>query len=118
MSYNSEMMLLKTTATIASGASLSGTVDLGDKTLVAIELPSAWTTANITLQASSDNSTFNNVYDINGGEVTITAAASRYIVVSPVDFVSFRYLKLRSGTSGTAQNQAASRTINLIYRGV
>jgi hypothetical protein len=107
-----------TTATIANGASLSGAVNLSGWTLIGIDMPASWTAANLTLQASVDNSTWDNVFDSLGTEVTITAAASRFILLNPADFVSVRYLKVRSGTSGTPVNQGGARTITLIVRAI
>jgi hypothetical protein len=107
-----------TTVTIDNGASLSGAVNLSGWTLIAIDMPASWTAANLTLQASIDNSTWDNVFDSLGTEVTITAAASRFILLNPADFVSVRYLKVRSGTSGTPVNQGGARTITLIVRAI
>jgi hypothetical protein len=107
-----------TTATIDNGASLSGAVNLSGFTLIGIDMPATWTAANLTLQASVDNSTWDNVFDFLGTEVTITAAASRFILLNPADFVSVRYLKVRSGTSGTPVNQGGARTITLIVRAI
>ena len=106
------------TVTIANGASLSNAADIEAKTLIAIDMPSSWTTANLTLQASIDNSTWDNVFDSLGTEVTITAAASRFILLNPADYVSVRYLKIRSGTSGTPVNQGGARTITLVVRAI
>src|SRR5690242_19694846 len=89
-------------ATIASGGSLSPSIDLSDARPVRIVMPSGWDAANLTLQTSLDNVTFNNVYDEFGSEVTIVAAASRAIILDPAKYFALgRYLKLRSGTSGT-----------------
>jgi hypothetical protein len=107
-----------TTVTIDNGASLSGAVNLSGFTLIGIDMPASWTAANLTLQASVDNSTWDNVFDSLGTEVTITAAASRFILLNPADFVSVRYLKVRSGTSGTPVNQGGARTITLIVRAI
>lgn len=106
------------TVTIANGASLSGTLDLAGLTLIGIIMPSAWTAADITVQASLNNTDFFNVFDVFGSELVIKADASRYIPLTPSDFISFRYVKLRSGTSGTVVNQGASRTLTLVYRAV
>lgn len=106
------------TVTIANGASLSDAADIEAKTLIAIDMPSSWTTANLTLQASIDNSTWDNVFDSTGTEVTISAAASRFILLNPADYVSVRYLKVRSGTSGTPVNQGGARTITLVVRAI
>lgn len=108
-----------TTATIANAASLSGSVDLNGRQLVGIMLPAAWTAANLTLQASMDGSTFFNVYAIGGSEYTATVtAASTFIIIPPNDLLGVRYIKLRSGTSGSPVTQGASRTITLATRAV
>lgn len=108
------MAVLKKDVVIAGGASLSAAVDIDGSSLVGIVMPAAWTAANLTFQGSSDDSVFNNLYDDAGTEVTVTAAAARYIAVQPSEFVGFDTLKIRSGTSGTAVTQAAARTITLI----
>lgn len=104
------------TALIVSGASLSSIVWMPEHALVAIQIPSAWTAAAITFQGSTDGSTFGDLYDDGGTEVTIasaTVAASRTIVNGSIleklaPLVAF---KVRSGTTGTPVNQAADRSI-------
>lgn len=97
--------------TIANGASLSDVLDLRGRWFVGIEMPSVWTAANITFQGSTDGVTFVDLYTPTGSERSVTAAASRYIVLSPQDYGGLNYVKLRSGTSATPVNQAAERTI-------
>lgn len=105
----------QSTSTITNGTSLSGAIDLGAATLFGIQMPSAWTTANLTFQASTDGATYANLYDSTGAEVTVTAAASQFIVMAvPPQWIGLRYLKIRSGTSGTAVNQAADRTLQIV----
>lgn len=109
-----------TTAVIANGASLSGEIDLQGFSLQAIVMPSAWTAANLTFQASdTSGGTFNNVHDDAGAEVTVTAAASRCIGLDAVarELDGLRYVKVRSGTSGTPVNQGAERTLTLLLKG-
>lgn len=102
-------------ATIANGASLSGAIDLGTNRLFAIVMSTSWTTANLTFQVSSDGSNFYDLYDDAGTEVTFTAAASRVIQnTNPGRWLGFRYLKIRSGTSGTAVNQGGARTLTVM----
>lgn len=121
-------MAKKTTATIANGSSLSGEIDLnhirsaaegagGDGVhLAAIQMPSAWTAANITFQGSVDGSIYYDLYDQYGTEVLVTAAASRVILLDLSMFAGINFVKLRSGTTGTAVNQAADRAIVLGLR--
>jgi len=99
-------------STISNGTSLSSAIDFGASTLFGIQIPSSWTTANLTFQASADGVTYGNLYDSTGTEVTVTAAASEFIVfASPAPWLGIRYLKIRSGTSGTPVNQAADRAL-------
>lgn len=106
------------TATIASGSALSSAIDLKGRVLVGVEMPEAWTAANITMQASDDNSSFYDFYERDGTEYTITASASRYIAIQPFETANISYIKLRSGTTGTPVNQGADRTISLITRSI
>ena len=105
-------------ATIASGGSLSGAVDIGDNVVVGIVIPAAWTVAVITFDASIDGTTYGPLYDRYGTEYTVQVAAARAIPLSIQDFVGFRYLKIRSGTSGTPVNQGAERVISIVMRPV
>lgn len=103
------------TATIANNAALSGTIDIGTNSLFAIVMPASWTAANLTFQVSADGANFFDLYDDAGTEVTFTAAASRVIQNSnPGRWLGFRYLKVRSGTSGTPVNQGGARSLTII----
>lgn len=111
--------------TILNGQSgQQGYVDLhrSCETVVGIYMPAAWTAASITLMtippltANPSAATWNDVYDKNGNEYTITCAAGEYIIISPSDLAGIRYLKLRSGTSGTPVAQGGDRTITLVTR--
>jgi hypothetical protein len=108
------------TTTIANAASLSGEISLDSWTVEAIIMPAAWTTANLTFQAAeASGGTYNNLYNDGGNEVTVTAAVDRYISLVGDDkdsLATARWLKIRSGTSGTAVNQGAERTIRLVLR--
>lgn len=106
------------TATIANGGSLSGAVDLAGKTLLGIVMPAAWTAANLTFQVSSDGVTYNDLYDNVGAEKTVIAAASRFIIAIPADWVGVRYVKVRSGTAAATVAQGAQRDIKLITKAV
>lgn len=106
-------MAVNRTFTIAESASLSDAIILDEALLAGLLLPAAWTTADLTLQASTRAapSTYANVYDVDGTEVTIKAAASRYVALNPADFAGMYAIKLRSGTSGSPVTQAAARSI-------
>lgn len=99
---------------IADGASLSDIVDLKGYTLVGIQVPSGWDAADITFQASGMGSAFNDLYTSDDTEYAIEAAASRYIAIPYADFVGLRFLKVRSGTTGSPVNQSGAVTLSLI----
>jgi hypothetical protein len=103
------------TAVIASGASLSGAVDLGGRKLVAIVMPGTWTAASLTFQASPDGVTYYDVYD-GATERALTVAASYYSALAIGDWVGLRWIKVRSGATGTPVNQAAERTLTLVIQ--
>lgn len=117
------------TATIANGQSLSGAVDLGarvtvkgfeyDPTLLALITPAGWDTNDMTFQVSADGVTYVNLYrvaaDGTASEYKITAAApSLCFNLSPADWKGFRYLKVRSGTSGSPANQSGAASLTLV----
>jgi len=116
MAITFQPLLETTTATIPAGGSVSPAVDLHGGKIVAIQLGgTAWDAAGITFQASADNVTYNDVYDESGNEVALTVDASRYIVFDSVENLrGVRYLKVRSGTTGTPVNQTAATAVTLV----
>ena len=114
------------TVTIASGTSLSPAVKLGQKTLVGIALPSAWTAADITFQVSPDGGTTFGEAETSDGTAANAAApfqihspaASQFIAFDPTRFRGVNCIKVRSGTSGTPVAQGADRVLTLLVRGV
>ena len=106
-------------ATIAAGASLSGPVSLGALTLVGISMPATWTPAPLTFQVSPDGSTWQELYDGAGNEVTIFAAAGQFII--PLLDPSYLWrgvnlLQVRSGTLAAPVNQVAAAVVNIVTR--
>lgn len=102
---------------IANGTALSDIVDLKGYSLVGIQMPAAWTAADLTFQASADGTTFENLHvDTSDTEYTVQAAASRYIAIPLATTISVRFLKVRSGTPAVPVNQGADRVLRLIAR--
>lgn len=100
------------TATIASGASLSGAIDLEYLFVTEILIPSTFDGTAITFQKSDDNSTFYDLYDEDGVEINFPASASRIINISQVTkLYGFRYLKIRAGTAASPTAQTTTDTI-------
>lgn len=113
--------------TILNGQSgQQGYVDLhrSCETVVGVVMPAAWTAASITLMtvppltADPSAATWSDVYERDGTEYEITCDAGQHIILPPSELAGIRYLKLRSGTSGTPVAQGATRTITLITRPV
>lgn len=103
---------------IPNGATgLSAEVDLEDYVLLKIHMPAAWQAAVLTMMAAPvSGGTFYSLYDDQGNEVTIQAAASRCIGVDVAAgaIAGLRYVKFRSGTAALAVDQTADRTLTLI----
>ena len=66
-------------------------------------IPSTWETANLTFQVSNDGVTYANLYDIEGAEVTLTAAAGKANALASVGEALFPFglVKIRSGTAAS-----------------
>lgn len=102
------------TLVISTGATgLSDAMNLGGRTLAAIEMSTAWTEAPITFKGSIDGANFYDLYDDDGTEVSITTTASRLVRLDPVPFVGLSHIKFRSGDASTAVAQGAERTLKL-----
>lgn len=110
--------------TIASGASITTVVDgsgvpLNDMygtNLVALIMPAIWTAASVTFQVSIDNTNFYNLYNPDGTEYVVVAVSGHCVTLDPEDFAAFRFLKIRSGTSGSPVNQGQDSILTLITR--
>jgi hypothetical protein len=106
------------TVSIAAGASLSGAtsfpLDQDGYQITGIVMPAAWDAAGLTFQGSVDDTTYGNVVDATGAEVSATVAAGQYLAVPPALLQGISYLKLRSGTSAVPVVQAAKRDLTLV----
>lgn len=103
------------TVTIANGQSLSGALNIDQRNLFALIMPSTWTAAGLTFQGSFDGTNYFDLYDEAGTEINFIVSASRYVLIStPIKFLGLKKLKVRSGTSGTPVAQGGARTIALI----
>lgn len=104
-----------TTASIAISTSLSAPIDLQSYRLARIAMPASWDAANLTFQSSPDGVLpYQNVYDSAGNEYTVIAAAGRDVRVPLADWLTDRFIKIRSGTNGSPVNQTAARTLTVL----
>lgn len=108
------------TATIAKDEALSGSINIGGARYLAIVMPSNWTAADLTFQAAAHSGdTFKDVYEDDGTEVSITAAADRVIVINNKKdaLLPFAYIKIRSGTTGVPVTQGDDRSFTILCEG-
>lgn len=106
-------------ATIAAGGSLSGAVNVGVDTVVAIVMPAAWTAASLTFQAKGDDDdTFHDVYDEVGNELEVSADAGRFVALGPliIYFAGAKQVKVRSGTASAPVVQGAERAVKVVTK--
>ncbi|MDG1287033.1 MAG: hypothetical protein P8P30_05645 [Rickettsiales bacterium] len=97
------------TATIADTATESDAIDLSGTTLSAIAFPAEFDGTAVTLKAaSSADSTFVDVHDMAGTQMSITASASRMTVIEPAKLAGVRFIKL---VADTAQDGATILTL-------
>jgi hypothetical protein len=105
---------------IGSGQSVTPamTVPVG-QTVTGLFVPTGWTAAVITAQASNDGgTTWFDVYD-RDGEYSLPAAAGRALIIPAADLVGFSLIRFRSGTSAAAVAQAgaaSTRTLTAITK--
>ncbi len=101
-------------ATIAPGASLSSNeVKVAGATALWIAVPTWTDSAAITFQNRGDGSeTMLDTYDELGQELQLPASTHNRCYPVP-GLVGSYEIKVRSGTSGAAQNQTAAETITV-----
>jgi hypothetical protein len=102
------------TATILSGAALSGAVSVTSKSVWSVLMPAAWTAADLTFEGSIDGVSYFNIYD-GGTEYQLAADANRMVTITkPQLFYALTNIKIRSGTAGTPVNQGADRALSVL----
>lgn len=108
------------TFTIANGGTESSELDLSDAVLVALQMPSGWTAADITFKARPDDRATAQTVKRGDGTTTAIAAltvktpsANDYIVLNPADTAGLKYVTLVSSAS-----QGAERQIRAVVRPV
>lgn len=105
--------------TLASGSSLSGTINLGGLRLFGLTIPAAWTAAALSFQVSPDAGA--NWYELmgpDGAAVTLAPQTSCCMMLDPKFFAPFQYIRLRSGLAAAPVAQGADRMLNLFLRSI
>jgi hypothetical protein len=96
--------------TILAGESLSDAVDCSMGQLCRITMPSAWDTARLTFQFSTDGMFFNDMFGLDGYEVKIDNVVTGAGVIIPADIGrAIAFLKFRSGSRGNPIVQTETR---------
>jgi len=105
------------TITLSTAGTQATATPLEEYVPFAIQMSTAITGTTLSFQVSQDESNYFNMFSSTGGEVTVTVAASRYVVITdPERFIGIKSLKVRAGTSTGTSTQAAARTLYLITR--
>jgi hypothetical protein len=91
------------TWTIASGQTVSGSIDKGSLELAGVQLPATFTGTGVTFQTSNDNVTFQ-ALEWEGAAVDFTTSQGKNISWDPAKFAPWRYIKIVSdGAEGAAR---------------
>jgi len=118
---NNSDAAFRATATIASGAAVSNALAMTGYRGLAVQTPAVWTAANIGFEVSEDGTTFVPLYDEEGARVVISSVATgaARLYCAPAQAWAcgvYPYVRLASldTADGSAENQAAARTLKVI----
>lgn len=98
---------------IASGGSVSGTADLGNRTLVGVVMPGTVTNGTVYFKVSHDGVTYGSLFDATNTAVKLLVSAGGMYRVDPVDFLGWQYVALSFPAA-----EAGARTFELVHRGI
>ena len=96
----------------------SAAADLLGNRLVGIVMPATWTAAVMTFQVSNDGITYQELYGSTGSAISYTVVQAHNVNVPIADFAAWQFIKVRSGTSGTAVNQSGGTNVILVAKPV
>jgi|SRR5580765_2914577 hypothetical protein len=96
---------------IQAGESLSDGIDCTGGNIVRLTMPAGWDNANITFQISSDGAGYNDLYTVDGNEVTLPVRLGAAVVLAQFGeyLKAIAFLKIRSGTKSYPVVQTAQR---------
>ena len=85
---------------IAAGKSLSEGIDCTGGNIVRLTMPAGWDNANITFAISSDGAGYNDLFGVDGNEVTLAVTKGAAVVLAQFgDYLkAIAFPKIRSGT--------------------
>jgi hypothetical protein len=102
--------------TIADTEFLSEPLSVGGETIIGIAMPDDWTAANITVQASFDGETYNELYEADGDAVVIRVRPGGTTALDPTVFAALNFVKFRSGTPGVIVAQVGDKEMSVLLR--
>ncbi len=95
---------------IHTGESLSDAVDCRAGQLCRITMPHDWDDAPLTFQFSTDGEAFNDMFGIDGHEVTVEEVVPGSGIIIPESIGrAIAFIKFRSGTRGNPVEQSGRR---------
>jgi len=106
----------------ATATGLSSAVEIGDWSLAGFIMPAAWDAAALTFQVCDTyGGTYIDLYTDGGTEVNVGVTTSRAYALSActngASLKPWRYIKVRSGTTGAAVQQAGgNRVITFVLK--
>jgi hypothetical protein len=98
------------TATITSGQTSTGAIEISGAAFIGLEMPAAFTGTTISFTVSRDGTTFAALYDEFNTLVSMTVAASRNYEL-PASLTTWGYMKIVSGSS-----EGADRTLGIALK--
>lgn len=108
-----------TTLTIPSGGSVSPAIDLTSTCILGFIAPAAWDAAAITLEVSSNGSSWATALVDSTGAPSGTWAAGTAGAAYSVDLwalLPFKFVRIRSGSTAVPVNQTAARAFTVLTR--
>jgi hypothetical protein len=95
---------------IEAGEALSNGIDCSAGQLVRVTMPEGWSRAPLTFQISTDGTFYNDLFGLDGYEVTLSNVEPGSAVVVPHGIgIAVGWLKVRSGTRDNPVPQSAAR---------
>jgi hypothetical protein len=83
---------------IQAGESLSDAIDCSPGELVRLTMPGAWSEAPLTFQISTDGVFYNDLFTLDGHELTLPVVPGAAVLVSHDVGRAVAFIKFRSGT--------------------
>jgi hypothetical protein len=96
---------------IASSGTVSTTATIKGGYAGAVILPGTLTGTALKFKVSADGTTFTDLYDTAGSQISYTVAASRIVALPKDTFGGFPFIQLVSGSA-----EAADRTLIIVVR--